>query len=212
MSVVRLAILVPLLSVLVLSGCRSRTEARQGAVIQDEQRAEMSRLTTELERLSAENDELRQQRDAALADKTSVGQQLSGILQGGQIAGVYETETGSIALDEDFFFAKGSADLNDSAQKSISQLAERLGKGDYASARIIVEGHTDDTPVSRSTTKEKYTDNWGLSAARSATVVRVLQKAGVDASRLHGAFRGEYSPRPGAKDKSANRRVELYVK
>lgn len=212
MSVARLAILVPLVAVIALSGCRTRAQQKQGDVLSGEQRSEIGRLTTELERLSAENDELRRQRDEAMADSNSVGQQLSGILKGGEIAGVYQTETGSIALDEDFFFAKGSADLNESAQKSISEIASRLGKGEYASSRIIVEGHTDDTPVKRSATVEKYTDNWGLSAARAATVVRALQKSGVEATRLHGAFRGEYAPRPGAKDKAANRRVELYVK
>lgn len=210
MSVARLALLVTLIGVVALSGCRTRSNYRQDQVLQDEQRSEMTRLTTELERLSSENDALRQQRDEAMANSQSVGAQLSGILKGGEIEGVYQTDTGSIALDDDFFFAKGSADLNDSARKSIGQLASRLTGGDYANARIIVEGHTDDTPVSRAATKEKFTDNWGLSAARAATVVRELQKANVSATRLHGAFRGEHAPRGG--DKAKNRRVELYIK
>jgi len=43
-------------------------------------------------------------------------------------------------------------------------------------------------------------------------VVRALEKAGISPDRLHGAFRGEHDPLSGAKDKAANRRVELYVK
>lgn len=210
MSVARLALFVTLIGVVALSGCRTRSNAQQGQVIQDEQRSEMTRLTTELERLSSENDALRRQRDEAMANSQSVGAQLSGILQGGEIQGIYQTDTGSIALDDDFFFAKGSADLNESARQSINQLASRLTSGDYANSRIIVEGHTDDTPVSRAATKEKFSDNWGLSAARAATVVRELQKANVSATRLHGAFRGEHAPRGG--DKAKNRRVELYIK
>ncbi len=210
MSVARLALLVTLIGVVALSGCRTRSNYQQDQVIQDEQRSEMTRLTTELERLSSENDALRRQRDEALANSQSVGAQLSGILQGGEIQGIYQTDTGSIALDDDFFFAKGSADLNESARQSINQLASRLTSGDYANSRIIVEGHTDDTPVSRAATKEKFTDNWGLSAARAATVVRELQKANVSATRLHGAFRGEHASRGG--DKAKNRRVELYIK
>jgi flagellar motor protein MotB len=210
MSVARLALLVTLIGVVALSGCRTRSNYRQDDVVRDEQRAELARLSTELDRLSSEYDALRRQRDEALADRQSVGAQLSGILRGGEIEGIYQTDTGSIALDEDFFFAKGSADLNESARKSLGQLASRLTAGDYANARIIVEGHTDDTPVSRAATKEKYGDNWGLSAARSATVVRELQKSGVAATRLHGAFRGEHAPR--GSDKAKNRRVELYIK
>jgi len=210
MPVARFALSVSLLGVIALSGCQTRTNYRQDQVIQDEQRSEMTRLTSELERMSAENDALRRQRDEAVANSSSVGAQLSGILQGGAIQGVYETDTGSIALDEDFFFAKGSADLNESAKQSISQIAARLSGGDYANSRVIVEGHTDSTPVSRAATKEKYGDNWGLSAARAATVVRELQKSNISTTRLHGAFRGEYAPRGG--DKAKDRRVEIYLK
>lgn len=208
----RLLLLIPLIAVIALSGCRTRTAGAQQNVLNDEQRAENARLTAALEELQRENESLKTQRDAAKQNEASVGGQLSDILNGGQIAGVYKTESGSIALGEDFAFAKGSAELNDDGQKSVGQIAERLIKGEHANALIIVEGHTDDSPVVRPANKEKYVDNWGLSAARAATVVRALEKAGVPASRLHGAFRGEHAPRAKSGDKAANRRVELFLK
>ena len=208
----RLLLLVPLIAVVALSGCRTRVAGAQQTVLTDEQRAENARLNAEIERLNAENLALQSQRDAAQADKASVGSQLGDILKGGEIAGVYQTTRGGIAIGEDFAFAKGSADLNDDGKKSLEQLAQRLSTGEHASALIIVEGHTDDSPVVRPNNKEKYVDNWGLSAARAATVVRALEKAGIAASRLHGAFRGEHDPSAKGGDKAANRRVELYVK
>lgn len=212
MTITRLLLLVPLCAALALSGCRTRGSTQQQQVLNGENQSEISRLNGELERLQRENDQLKQQAQSAQQNEASVSGQLSDILEGGQIAGAYATGRGSIGLDEDVLFAKGSSELNEAGQSAIKQLADRLNKGEFASARVIVEGHTDDTPVTRPANKEKYVDNWGLSAARAATVVRTLEKAGIDAKRLHGAFRGEHDPSPKAADKSRNRRVELYVK
>jgi chemotaxis protein MotB len=140
-------------------------------------------------------------------------------IQGGEIEGFERTAKGGVALPDDFAFAKGSADLNEEGKKAIARLATRLNEGGNAEKNIIVEGHTDHSPVSRAQTKEKFGDNWGLSAARSASVVRALEQAGVTPARLNGAFRGEHQPRVAiSKDKkddgageAANRRVEIYL-
>lgn len=211
MSHARILMILPLAAALTLVGCRTRIGEQQD-VLTGEQRSELSRMNAEMEALNRENQELKRQLDATRAGDNTTGSTLDRILNGDdQIAGIYSTARGGVAIGEDFAFAKGSADLNDAGTKSLGQLAAKLTTGEFANARIIVEGHTDDTPVARAANKEKYGDNWGLSAARAATVVRALEKAGVSAGRLHGAFRGEHDGLAG-KDKAANRRVELYVK
>lgn len=148
----------------------------------------------------------------------SVGDDVNAIA-GGDIEGFERTASGGVALPDDFAFAKGSAELNEEGKKAIGRLAQRLNEGANADKFVIVEGHTDHSPVSRPVTKEKFVDNWGLSAARSAAVVRALETAGVKPDRLHGAFRGEHQPRVAiSKDKkdegageAANRRVEIYL-
>ena len=148
----------------------------------------------------------------------SVGDDVNAIA-GGDIEGFERTASGGVALPDDFAFAKGSADLNEEGKKAIGRLAQRLNEAANADKFVIVEGHTDHSPVSRPVTKEKFGDNWGLSAARSAAVVRALEQAGVKPDRLHGAFRGEHQPRVAiSKDKkdegageAANRRVEIYL-
>lgn len=206
----RILLVLPLVAAMALSGCRTRVGAQQ-EVLTGEQSSEIARMNSELERLQKENIDLKRQRDALAGGGTATnGGTLDEILKQGEIAGMTGTGRGSIALDDDFAFAKGSADLNDAGKKALGQLASKLNTGDFANAQIIVEGHTDDTPVARASNKDKYGDNWGLSAARAATVVRALEKSGITADRLHGAFRGEHAPR--GSDKAANRRVELYVK
>jgi chemotaxis protein MotB len=148
----------------------------------------------------------------------TVGDEATAIA-GGDIEGFERTASGGVALPDDFAFAKGSADLNEEGKKAIARLAQRLNEGANADKFVIIEGHTDHSPVSRPVTKEKFVDNWGLSAARSAAVTRALEQAGVKPQRLHGAFRGEHQPRVAiSKDKkdegageAANRRVEIYL-
>ncbi len=210
MNVTRCALLIPLIALVALSGCRTRGDT-SGAV-SDELRAENQRLVGEKNLLKADNDSLRAQLQSARDNKdkgTTVGQQLTHILNPDGIDGVTATAKGGLALNDDFAFAKGSDELSPEGKSSLEKLAARLNSGEYAGSRVIVEGHTDDTPVARASTKEKFHDNWGLSGARAASVIRALQAASVSAKRIQGQFRGEFSPRGG--DKAANRRVEIYL-
>jgi chemotaxis protein MotB len=207
MNLVRCALLIPLIAVLALSGCKPRGSQ---SVELEELRAENQRLTLENDELNRKNSDLTQQlKTGRPGGAETVGAQLGRSL--GPIEGTTPTERGGVALNEDFAFAKGSAELNADGKRAMEKLAARLNEGDYATAKVVVEGHTDDTPVSRASTKEKYVDNWGLSGARAASVVRALQAAGVDAKRLHGAFRGEHAPRVTEGDKAKNRRVEIFL-
>src|SRR5450432_2437250 len=117
MNLTRSLLLLPLLAALIAGGCKSReTKTLAG----DELKAENARLTTQITGLESENQALTQQRDEARSalkrlqeQQGSIEGQLKDILgSGGEIAGVYRTERGGIGLDEDFAFAKGSADLN----------------------------------------------------------------------------------------------------
>jgi chemotaxis protein MotB len=213
MNVARSALLIPLIALVALSGCRTRSAS--SSIELDELRAANQELAAEKSNLARENASLSAQLQSARDElskkggEPSVGKQFKSLIDGDEIPGTTRTESGGLALAEDFAFAKGSDELNAEGQSSVAKIAARLNGGDYAGAKVIVEGHTDDTPVARASTKEKFHDNWGLSGARAAAVVRALQAAGVSASRIQGQFRGEHSPRGG--DKAANRRVEIYL-
>ncbi len=75
---------------------------------------------------------------------------------------------------------------------------------------IVVEGHTDSTPIST----PRFPSNWELSTARATSVVRDLIANGIDPRRISAA--GYADTRPIAKGSSAaarakNRRVEIVV-
>jgi chemotaxis protein MotB len=209
MSLVRTLAIIPL-AVLTISaiGCKPRGTS---SIAEQERNAEGSRATSALQ---AENRELAKQLAQAREelDKNkggTIGDQATALGVTG-IEGM-TSSNGRVSLGEDFAFEKGKASLNKEGKKAIEQLALKLNDGDLANHLVVVEGHTDDKPVSRPDTIDRYGDNWGLSAARSASVVRALQHAGVKAERLRGAFRGPYAPVAGAKDGAANRRVEIFL-
>jgi len=213
MSIVRSLAILSLVAALAVSttGCKPRG---QKPVEQDGAAFSANAAT-----LQAENDELKArlaqaQEEIEKNKGGTVGDSAANLGVEGLGEGFTAAGNGRIALGEDFAFEKGSASLNKEGKKAIEKLALKLNDGDHANQMVVVEGHTDDSPVSRPRTVELYGDNWGLSAARSASVVRALHVAGVKPERIRGSFRGQYAPAvaSGKKDdRAANRRVEIYL-
>ncbi len=214
MSIVRsLAILSLAAAVAVGSaGCKPRGHKAAGP---DQDGSAASASSAQLQ---AENDELKarlaQAQEELDKNKGQTVGESAALSADGLGEGFTQASGGRIALGEDFAFEKGSASLNKDGKKAIEKLALKLNDGDHANSMVVVEGHTDDSPVSRPRTVELYIDNWGLSAARSAAVVRALQTAGVKPERLRISARGQYAPAvTGGKkdDRGANRRVEIFL-
>ncbi len=112
-----------------------------------------------------------------------------------------------IAIRSDILFASGAARLAVEAQGAISLLGEALRAFPNS---IRVEGHTDNVPV----TGGAFASNWELSAARAASVVRMLIDSGVDARRLSVVAYGEHRPvlpNVTVDGRNANRRVVLVI-
>jgi chemotaxis protein MotB len=80
-------------------------------------------------------------------------------------------------------FASGSAELHSSVEPLIWKLAELLRAGGLKS-HIVVEGHTDDTPISSETAKLRYPSNWELGAARSSKIIRIFESVGFERNSL----------------------------
>lgn len=106
-------------------------------------------------------------------------------------------------------FPSGSADLTDQAREIIERIS-LSSMGDAST--ITVTGHTDDVPVSAGS---PFRDNWGLAAARSASVVRELGATGlVDPKRLTAVSQGEAAPvesNDTAYGREQNRRIEIEI-
>lgn len=114
-----------------------------------------------------------------------------------------------ISLADNMLFKTGSYDISDRAMATLSKIAKIIK--DYKDYDVMVEGNTDDVPISRTNIR----NNWDLSALRASSVVQVLQnRFGVDPSRLSAAGRGEYRPIADNSTDSGrqrNRRTEIII-
>lgn len=104
-------------------------------------------------------------------------------------------------------FTSGSADITPEAQAIIADLEQVSGKA----TRIVITGHTDNVPL----TGGEFKDNWGLAAARAATVLREITDSGLVAdAELVAQSKGETEPiadnsTPEGREK--NRRIEIEI-
>ena len=113
-----------------------------------------------------------------------------------------------LVLGERIAFNVGEADLLPDFQPTLKQIAEFISaQKDY---NVTVAGHTDDTPI----TTTQFPSNWELSAARAASVVHFLTRAGIEPWRMAAVGLGEHRPiaeNGDAEGRAANRRVTIVV-
>ena len=109
-------------------------------------------------------------------------------------------------------FDSGSVEINPRGKELLMIMAGSLK--DSEDQNIVVEGHTDNVPLSAALRK-RFPSNWELSTARAATVARFFQEAGgIPAEKL--SARGYSSYRPVASNETAegrhqNRRIEIIL-
>lgn len=114
-----------------------------------------------------------------------------------------------ISLADNMLFKTGSYEISDRAMETLSKIAKIIK--DYKSYDVLVEGNTDNVPISRTNIR----NNWDLSALRASSVVQALQTDfGVDPSRLTAGGRGEYNPiadNDTDLGRQRNRRTEIII-
>ena len=115
-----------------------------------------------------------------------------------------------VSLAEKLLFGSGSTVVDENGKKALRQLADAI-KG-QTDLRIMVEGHTDDVPISKTSTYMK--DNWDLSVMRATSIVRILTEAGVAPDQVIAAGKGEFSPvttNETKEGRAKNRRTEIVI-
>lgn len=114
-----------------------------------------------------------------------------------------------ISLADNMLYKSGSYEVSDRAMETLGKIAKIIK--DYKDYDVLVEGNTDDVPISRTNIR----NNWDLSTLRASSVVQVLQnRFGIDPSRLTAGGRGEYNPiADNSSDlgRQRNRRTEIIV-
>jgi chemotaxis protein MotB len=133
---------------------------------------------------------------------------LKALRERGQINFTEEPDGVEIAINAKILFNAGDAHLLPDSYAVLQQVAAALK--DHSTQNILVEGHTDSTPISTA----KYESNWELSSARAGAVVRFFVERGIEPHRLAAVGRADNIPLMIGDDavaRAANRRVTILV-
>lgn len=118
----------------------------------------------------------------------------------------WEKQRPVFVLNEKITFRVGRADLLTTFKNTLTGMARFIAR--QKNHRILVTGHTDDTPIRTN----QFPSNWELSAARAASVARFLIENGVDARKITIQGNSKYMPlavNDSMQNRQANRRVEI---
>lgn len=115
-----------------------------------------------------------------------------------------------VSLAEQLLFGSGSINVDAKGVTALQQLAKAIM--DQKDLNIMVEGHTDNVPISK---KSLYmSDNWDLSVMRATSITKILTNAGVSPEQITASGRGEFSPlaaNDSPQNKQKNRRTEIII-
>jgi chemotaxis protein MotB len=113
-----------------------------------------------------------------------------------------------VSLQENLLFPSGSAVVNPKGKEALGKLAQVLNTN--PDITVDIEGHTDSIPI-----RGRYEDNWALSVARSASIVRILTKDyQVDPIRVIASGHSQYDPvqtNSTPEGRALNRRTEIIL-
>jgi len=113
-----------------------------------------------------------------------------------------------VSLQENLLFPSGSAVVNPKGKEALGKLAQVLNQN--PDITVDIEGHTDSIPI-----HGKYQDNWDLSLARSASIVRILTTDyRVDPTRVIASGHSAYDPvQPNStpEGRAQNRRTDIIL-
>ena len=126
----------------------------------------------------------------------------------------FDPQTGVAKLDTDILFDVGTSELKPAAQETLGGLVKALAAPEARDLKVLVVGHTDDQPVAKRPARDKYRDNFDLSADRAVTVCEALGQLGLPQERIGAAAFGAHqpvAPNITPADRQKNRRVELFV-
>ena len=108
-----------------------------------------------------------------------------------------------IEIKSSLLFTSGDAVLSADATTILAELTDVVKT---TKNPLYVSGYTDDVPINTN----RYPTNWELSAARSASVVRLLAQNGINPARMGAIGYGEFRP-IAANDSDINRQKNRRV-
>ena len=179
-----------------------------------EQRNDLERRVGQLEATAATSDETAKTVEKARSDFSSEVSQMLEKFKSDDDVEVEQTGAGyRFVFREKVLFGIASASLSDEGRQALQRVADAMRGG---TARIRIEGHTDDVALTKEETRKQFPKgNMELSTARALAVWEYLERAAkLEPSRLSVVGYGPHQPRvPNDSDRNRyrNRRVEIRV-
>ncbi|MDP2808772.1 MAG: flagellar motor protein MotD [Rhodocyclaceae bacterium] len=136
-----------------------------------------------------------------------INEALAPLVQEGQVR-ITEGALGiTVEINASVLFAPGDARLATAAVQALAAVAQILAPTDFP---VIVEGHTDNTPINTF----QFPSNWELSGVRASSVVRLFVDSGVDPRRMTATGYADQRPvddNATPEGKQRNRRVAITI-
>ncbi|MFH2006832.1 MAG: OmpA family protein [bacterium] len=167
--------------------------------------ASLNEALAKSEQAKAELAKLKAKIAAEKALNAELQKQFRKMISAGQLRIINVNGRLVIKMASRILFKAGQANLTPGGWRAMRHLGKVLKK---IPRHFQVAGHTDDRPIKKS----KYKDNWDLSAARAAEVVRILVKVGVPGKNISAAAFSEFQPVSTNKfqrGRQLNRRIEI---
>ncbi|MDT8375869.1 MAG: OmpA family protein [Mariprofundaceae bacterium] len=129
-----------------------------------------------------------------------------------QIEQLSEREV-KVTMPQDVLFPSASIVIDEPGRDVLGKVAASLRQAPDTSIRIV--GHTDLLPITRPELKQRFTDNWELSAARAAAVARVfIWGESISEERVQVVGRSHAEPvddNRTVEGRAKNRRIEIFL-
>jgi chemotaxis protein MotB len=188
-----------LLVTVVLTGCVSRSDY-------DALQAQNQQLQTQNQQLQAQNQQLQAQNQGLQAQNQGLKQRVAA-----QSADINRLR-GAIkyTVNSDLLFPSGGWEMSAQGKQIIARIASQLAP--FQQNKILVNGYTDNVPVSPALQRQGITSNRVLSEKRAQTVMGYLISQGVKPNLVAARGFGDanpVAPNDTARGRAQNRRVEL---
>jgi chemotaxis protein MotB len=137
----------------------------------------------------------------------SLAKSLQGEIDKGQIELTNLKGKMTVKMKDKVVFASGSIKVAPEGKDALKKIAEAMKS--MPNKGIKVTGHTDNVPPGPNA---PYADNWELSVKRSLAVVKILNEAGMDFTKMEASGNGQFQPiatNDNEEGRSLNRRIEL---
>lgn len=193
-----------ILATLILTGCQN--------ISKDDLQVLQARAD-KVDQLEQEYAQLKQEHASLKQSISQLNSQLEQEIKENQVLIEQNMQTGiiKVTMQQDIIFPSGSFEID---QEGAADILRKVVASLDGENKLRIVGHTDNLPVSKKW-RDKFSDNWDLSARRAGEVARFLiWGAGFSPANIEVVGRAHVEPiadNTTEEGRALNRRIELFI-